>query len=238
MSGSAGGTWPYRYSYSWAPSQPETGRVTTSPTELLHISVAFLVLTFDFVLILYVGGLITGFRFSAFGSGPLTALLTAAGLAFTAFVCHELAHKVSAQRNGYWAEFRWSPMGLAFSVFTAYLGFLFAAPGATVVGGMGDVRQWGRTSLAGPLANLGFAGAFYASSVAAWWTGSGLFFWLLLLAYFNTFFAAFNLVPLGPLDGAKVLRWSSVTWAVAFAVAAVFAAVCYLGLYYLGRPIV
>ena len=237
MTSTSSGAGPYRYTYSWAPAQPEPGHVTTSPTELLHIGVAFLVLTFDFVLILFVGGLITGFRFSAFGSVPLTAVLTAAGLAFTAFVCHELAHKVSAQRRGYWAEFRWSPMGLVFSVFTAYLGFLFAAPGATVVGGMGDIRQWGRTSLAGPLANLGFATIFYVSSTAAWLLGSSLFFWLLLLAYFNTFFAAFNLVPIGPLDGAKVLRWSTVAWAVSFVAAAVFAAVCYLGLYFLGRPI-
>ncbi len=237
MSSSPGGSWPYRYSYSWAPAQPQPGRLTTSPTELLHIGVAFLVLTFDFVLILYVGGLFTGFGFSTFGSVPLAVILTAAGLAFSAFVCHELAHKISAQRHGYWAEFRWSPMGLAFSVFTAYLGFLFAAPGATVVGGMGDLRQWGRTSLAGPLANLGFAAAFYTGSVVAWTAGSAAFFWLLLLAYFNTFFAAFNLVPVGPLDGAKVFRWSSVTWAVAFGVAAVFALVCFLGLYYVGRPL-
>jgi Zn-dependent protease len=237
MSGSTGGSPTYGYSYTWAPAQPQAGRLTTSPTEVLHIGVAFLVLTFDFVLILYVGGLFTGFGFSTLGSVPLAVVLTAAGLAGTAFVCHELAHKISAQRHGYWAEFRWSPMGLAFSVFTAYLGFLFAAPGATIVGGMGDLRQWGRTSLAGPLANLAFAGVFYVSAIAAWTLGSAVFFWLLLLAYFNTFFAAFNLVPVGPLDGAKVLRWNSLTWAVAFAVAAVFAAVCYLGTFYFDRPL-
>lgn len=237
MTSTSSGSGPYRYTYSWAPAQPETGRLTTSPTELLHIVVAFLVLTFDFVLILYVGGLFTGFGFSAFGSVPAAVVLTAAGLAFTAFVCHELAHKVSAQRHGYWAEFRWYPMGLVFSVFTAYLGFLFAAPGATIVSGMGDPRQWGRTSLAGPLVNLAFAGVFYASAVTAWILGSPLFFWLLLLAYFNTFFAAFNLVPYGPLDGAKVLRWNSVAWALSFGAAAVFAAVCYLGTFYLHRPI-
>jgi Zn-dependent protease len=238
MTATSSGPGPYRYTYSWTPAQPAAGRVSTSPTEILHISVAFLVLTFDFVLIMYVGGLFTGFGFSALGSVPLAVVLTALGLAFTAFVCHELAHKVSAQRHGYWAEFRWSPMGLAFSVFTAYLGFLFAAPGATVVGGMGDVRQWGRTSLAGPAANLAFAAVFYVSSVAVWAFGSAAFFWLLLLAYFNTFFAAFNLVPVGPLDGAKVLRWSSLAWAASFVIAAVFAVVCFLGIYFLGRPIV
>jgi Zn-dependent protease len=238
MTSTGSGTGQSGYTYSWAPAQPESGRLSTSPKELLQIGVAFLVLTFDFVLILYVGGLFTGFGFSAFGSIPIAVVLTAAGLAFTAFVCHEMAHKISAQRHGYWAEFRWYPMGLAFSVFTAYLGFLFAAPGATVVGGMGDLRQWGRTSLAGPLANLGFATAFYVSSIAAWELHSAAFFWLLLLAYFNTFFAAFNLVPVGPLDGAKVLRWSSLAWAVSFLAAAVFAIACFLGIYYIGHPLV
>jgi Zn-dependent protease len=160
----------------------------------------------------------------------------AASTALSAFVCHELAHKISAQRHGYWAEFRWSPFGLAFSVLTAYIGWLFAAPGATVIGGMGDVNDWGRTSLAGPATNLSFAVVFYAGSLAAWYLGSALFFWLLLLAWFNAFFGVFNLVPAGPLDGAKVLRWSTATWAVAFAISAIVTAVCYIAIYVVGSP--
>jgi Zn-dependent protease len=236
MSPATAGTSPYTYSYSWAPAQPSRGRLTTSPTELLHIGVAFLVLTFDFVLILYVGGLYSGLGFSALGSVPLAVLLTAAGAAFTAFVCHELAHKISAQRHGYWAEFRWSLMGLAFSVFTSYFGFLFAAPGATVVHGMGDTREWGRTSLAGPVSNLGFGSVFFVAALLSWHAGSSAYFWLLLLAYLNFWFAAFNLVPFGPLDGAKVFRWSAAIWASVFAVAAALAAVGFFSVYYLGRP--
>jgi Zn-dependent protease len=237
MTPAAGGTSPYTYTYTWAPAAPARGRLTTSPTELLHIGVAFLVLTFDFVLILYVGGLFSGIGFTALGSVPLAILLTSAGIAFTAFVCHELAHKISAQRHGYWAEFRWSLMGLAFSVFTSYFGFLFAAPGATVVHGMGDQREWGRTSLAGPVSNLAFGSVFYVAALATWSAGLAAFFWLLLLAYFNIWFAAFNLVPFGPLDGAKVFRWSAAVWVAAFAIAAAFAAVCFYGVYYLGRPL-
>jgi Zn-dependent protease len=226
------------FSYNWTPAQPVQGRLSTSPQELLHITVAFLVLTFDFVLILYVGGLFSGVGLGVLGSVPLGIVLVAAGIAFTAFVCHELAHKISAQRHGYWAEFRWFPWGLIFSIFTAYLGFLFAAPGATMIGGMGDVRRWGRTSLAGPASNLSFAGLFYAASVGTYYAGSTVWFWLLLLAYFNAFFAAFNMIPVGPLDGAKVLRWSSAAWAVGFGVAAVAAAVCAVGIYFVGAPLV
>jgi Zn-dependent protease len=225
------------YSYSWAPTQPERGRLSTSPREVLHIGVAFVVLTLDFVLILYVGGLFSADPFAVFGSQYLAVALVAAGIASTAFVCHELAHKISAQRQGYWAEFRWSPLGLVFSLITAYIGFLFALPGATVVGGMADARQWGRTSLAGPASNMSFAAVFYVAAVVTWYAGSVFWFWLLIIAFFNVYFAAFNLIPFGPLDGAKVLRWNSGIWGVAFAIAAIGAAVCAIGLYVTGRPI-
>jgi Zn-dependent protease len=226
------------YTYSWAPPQVERGRFTTSPRELLNIGVAFIVLTFDFILIIGLGGLVSGAGLGSLGSIPLEIVLACAGIAGTAFVCHEMAHKVAAERQGYWAEFRWSPMGLVFSIFTAFFGFLFALPGATVVNGMADVRQWGRTAVAGPASNLVFAGIFYAATVATWYAGSSVWFWLLLLAYFNAYFAAFNLIPFGPLDGAKVMRWSSGVWAVAFSIAAVGAAVCAISIYLIGRPLV
>jgi Zn-dependent protease len=205
------------------------GRVTTSRAELTQIGIAYAVLTLDLVLVLSGGGLILLGGRSVFAVS-LTVLIVAAAAAFTGFVAHELAHKVSAQRRGFWAEFRMSPSWLVFSVFTAFLGFLFAAPGATMVGGMGDRRDWGRTSLAGPLTNLGFAGAFYAASVVAYHVGSGTVPWLLFLAYINGWFGAFNLLPFGPLDGRKVLSWSLGVWAVAMVAAAALAAVSYLAL--------
>jgi Zn-dependent protease len=228
---------PYTpYTYTWTPAQPLRSRVHTSPQELVQISGAFAVLTLDFLLILYFGGIF-------YGPGILAvlplweAVAVAATSSLTAFVAHEMAHKVSAQRGGYWAEFRWAPLWLAFSVFTSYLGFLFAAPGATVVGGMGNPRDWARTSLAGPLVNMVFAVGFYAGSLAAWSSGSLVYFPLLVIAFFNGWFGAFNLIPLGPLDGAKVLHWSTTTWLAAFAVAAAVAGVCFVGLVYFGRPV-
>lgn len=224
------------YSYSWTPTPTARPRVRTSRQELVQISGAFAVLTLDFLLILYFGGLLTSGR-TLLGALPLwEAIAIAATAALTAFVAHEMAHKVSAQRGGYWAEFRWAPMWLALSVVTSYLGFLFAAPGATVIGGMGNPRDWGRTSLAGPATNLGFAVAFYSGSLAAWLAGSVAFFPLLVIAFFNGWFGAFNLMPFGPLDGAKVLRWSPRTWIVAFVVAAGIAGVCVVGLYGFGAP--
>jgi Zn-dependent protease len=194
----------------------------TSSTEITQLTVAFFVLTLDFVL-LYGGVAVYN------ASTELLLIAVAAAAALTGFVAHEMAHKVSAQRRGYWAEFRLSLWGLLVSVITAALGFLFAAPGATMIGGAADRDDMGRISFAGPATNFAFslaflAGAFVAGSFPA---GALLSFILLFLAFVNAWFAAFNMVPLGPLDGHKVYRWSGVVWVVSFLVFAALAGLLY-----------
>lgn len=215
----ANGTSRYHYTIG-APIRGNAGPATSS-TEVLHITVAFFVLTFDFLLLF--GGV-------AFYQAPLLlAIATAAAAAFTGFVAHELAHKISAENGGYWAEFRLSPLGLFISVLTASFGFLFAAPGATRIGGMSNVRDWGRTALAGPATNFGFALAFLAGSFATSTDArlATVSTVLLFLAYINAWFAAFNMIPFGPLDGAKVFRWSKGIWAGSFVVFAAVAGVLF-----------
>lgn len=218
--------------YYWTTTTPPTpGRVTTSRIEIRDIVIAFLVLTFDLVLIIGGGTLLAGG--SALGAVSSAFLVgVAATAALTGFLAHELAHKVAAQRRHSWAEFRMFPMGLVLSVFTAFVGFLFAAPGATMVGGMYDARAWGRTSLAGPATNLAFATAFFASAYGSATLGGGalLLYGLILLAFFNAWFAAFNLIPFGPLDGRKVYQWSAPIWGGAMALSAVAAVIGYLSL--------
>jgi Zn-dependent protease len=206
------------------PPRP-TFRLTTSWTEVSHLVIAFVVLTIDIAL---VRTQISVFQSPTGVAAGVPAFLggldIAAVAALTGFVAHEMAHKVVAQRHGFWAEFRMSPAGLLFSLATALFGFLLALPGATVIGGMGDVREWGRTSVAGPAINLVFGGAFLAS---AYWVGQSvnapdLWASLMFLAFVNGVFAAFNLLPFGPLDGRKVLRWSRAVWTLAFGLAALF----------------
>ncbi len=215
--------------YSWSTTAAAApGRVTTSRLEIRDILIAYLVLTFDLVLILggttvIAAGPAAGISFNA----SIVGLAAAAAL--TGFLAHELAHKVAAQRRHCWAEFRMFPMGLVLSVFTAFIGFLFAAPGATMVGGMYDLRSWGRTSLAGPAINLVFAASFFAGAYVAGFLGASGFvlYALTILALFNGWFAAFNLIPLGPLDGRKVLNWNPTVWALAMIASAAMAAFAY-----------
>ncbi len=226
------------YYYTWTTARPTSSRVTTSRTELLHIGIAYAVLTLDLILVLTGAGLLYGATGSFLSRISLPLVLAAAGAALTGFVCHELAHKIVAQRHGFWAEFRMSPFGLVFSLFTATLGFLWAAPGATVVSGMSEIDRtnWGKTSLAGPLSNVGFAAIFYAGSVGLFLAGSVDYIWLLLLAWVNGWFATFNLIPLGPLDGAKVLRWNTGIWVAAILAIGAFTAALTLAFYVYGTP--
>ena len=41
---------------------------------------------------------------------------------------------------------------------------------------------------------------------------------ILEISFFNFYLGAFNMIPIGPLDGAKVMRWDFRTFAVVFAV--------------------
>ncbi|HYA69902.1 MAG TPA: hypothetical protein VEH28_00845 [Thermoplasmata archaeon] len=229
---------PY-YRTVWTVATPPPVSHRTSRTELTHIGIAFVVLTVDLVIILSGRGLLQSGSVSGFVA-PLSIyfVLVAVAASLTGFIAHEMAHKFVARRLGYWAEFRMWPMGLVLSLITSIGGFLFAAPGATMVEGMDprDVRGWGETGLAGPVTNLLFAGGFYLASVFTFHIAFEVSAALLFLALINTLFATFNLLPFGLLDGAKVYRWGGGRWAAAFAVSAAFLVLCYTAFYYYGTP--
>ena len=189
------------------------------------------VLSFDFALLRGQFNVGSGFTMLAL-SAVLGGLGFGVAATISGFVVHEMAHKVTAERYGFWAEFRVSPTGLLLSIVTAFVGFLFALPGATVVGGMGDVREWGKTSLAGPAVNLVEAAAFLGASLIGAFVLDSFAVWsfFLLLTFFNGWFATFNLIPYGLLDGAKVWRWNRGIWAVSFGGAAAFTLAVFLTL--------
>ncbi|MGP8159411.1 MAG: M50 family metallopeptidase [Thermoplasmata archaeon] len=229
---------PYQYTV-WTTAAPPLSSHPTSRTELIHVTIAFLVLTGDLFIILSGRGFLeTGTLSGLIAPVALYYVLLAVAAALTGFIAHEMAHKVVARRLGYWAEFRMWPMGLLLSIITSVGGVLFAAPGATMVEGMDprDRRGWGETGVAGPVSNLLFAAGFYGASLVTFHLGSSASSGLLFLAMINTLFATFNLLPLGILDGAKVFRWGAGRWALSFAVAAAFLAVSYTAYYSYGSP--
>jgi Zn-dependent protease len=128
------------------------------------------------------------------------------------FLFHELAHKVVAVQFGQVAEFRADYSMLFVAVVGAFMGFLFAAPGAVHHRGRITPREHGLIAVAGPVTNLVFGAAF----VGAWLVApSGI---LTEIAWFglliNFLLAGFNMIPFGPLDGKTVLDWSKGAYAV------------------------
>lgn len=137
-------------------------------------------------------------------------------------VAHELAHKWAAQYYGANAEFRADNTMLLTGVLLALFGFLFAAPGAVHIHHLKDHEKRGRVALAGPMSNLVVAGGFFLLWAVTPYSpidrilGFG--------ASINALIAVFNLIPLGPFDGQKVLAWSKAWYAgsVAACVALIF----------------
>ncbi len=132
-----------------------------------------------------------------------------------AFLLHEMAHKFTAMKYGYWAEFQMSSMMLVVAVaMAAIAGIVFAAPGATVIYSNGreiSKEENGVISLAGPLSNLilliPFAGILLISMQSPEIGLLGIFG--IIGIKINAMIAAFNLLPIGPLDGKKILNWNA-----------------------------
>ena len=126
------------------------------------------------------------------------------------FVLHELAHRQVAKRYGAHARYRAWTMGLVLAVVMAIgLGFVFAAPGAVYIYGKQlSLDKYGKVALAGPVMNFALALAFLFAA-GAFQDFAGL---ALTGAYVNAFLGAFNMIPIDPFDGAKVLRWNRGVW--------------------------
>lgn len=144
------------------------------------------------------------------------------------FILHELGHKFVSMKYGYWAEFKLWPEGLLFALVTSFFGVVFAAPGAvyTYANYMTDEIN-GKISIAGPIINIVLALIFLAIATAIYPSAiqtetSALIFIVCALGYsINSFLAAFNLLPIGNLDGSKVLRWNAGIWIITIAIAGI-----------------
>jgi len=158
--------------------------------------------------------------------------LIAVGLSF---VLHELSHKFTAMRFGYWAEFRKNTQMLIIAVVIAAItGIIFAAPGVTLINTAGremTKKENGLISIAGPLTNLVLSipflillitGYLLSTATTSIMSLPGFLYYLGMIGFqVNAMLAFFNMLPVGPLDGKKILKWNPVVFTVVLVISLV-----------------
>jgi len=191
-----------------------------SRQERLDLFIAWGAISLAFAIIKLAPGGVLGFHLRM---DPLQAFLVI-GISFItvgiAFVFHELAHKFTAIKFGFWAEFRKDNTMLVVAVaLAALVGMVFAAPGATLIdtgrfGGFISKEQNGKISAAGPLVNLLLCIPFFIifmfyGGITAVIGGNVIAQIGLAGIQINAMIAAFNMLPISVLDGRKVLAWNA-----------------------------
>lgn len=210
----------YEYKVVYASPTLTKRNIHFSSQELKHLTIAAL---------LVMGVAVSmGFFSNFFRSNYALdyAMLAAFTIALTAsFFIHEIAHKVIAQREGFWAEFRLTFTGAILTLLSvASPLFKVISPGAVMVAGFADRKPMGKISVAGPVTNIVLSALFMAGGLVS----TPYAHVLLLAAAFNAWIAVFNLIPFGILDGYKIFMWDKKIWALAFIPSLVLTVCSYL----------
>ena len=176
------------------------GPFKTSEIEIIDLAKAWVAISIAFTILLR-GQAVVALDY-------LYLFLIAALTVGLGFLFHELGHKFVAQRFGYFSEFRSFDNMLILAILMSFLGFLFAAPGAVMIGGQVDRIRNGKISAAGPIMNILIAIIFV-----------NLFFFYpsKIFSYgfiINAWLALFNMIPIGNFDGRKILAWNKVVYGI------------------------
>lgn len=157
-------------------------------------------------------------------SGPIIGVLFPIITATTAIVPHEIAHRQSARSYGCASRFILSFKGFLVTLIINLIsgitgfGFLVFISGYTGIfcrfGGMTkDVE--GKTAFAGPATNLVIAILSIVLLLFTPISNPYVIYLLFEMFAFNSYVAFFNLIPIPPLDGQKIIRWNPAIWGVA-----------------------
>jgi Zn-dependent protease len=160
-----------------------------------------------------------------FNGFDFSTLLATLFVVIIAFFAHEMSHKFVAMHYGFDAEYKMWPLGLLLGIVTSFFGFVIAAPGAVMISpykkgfafrvASVSRRDYAIISLSGPLMNIVLASSLIAVN---------FLYPLALLtmtARISFFLAFFNLLPVPPMDGSKIMGWNMKVWGLLMAVSVV-----------------
>ncbi|MDI6847240.1 MAG: AN1-type zinc finger domain-containing protein [Candidatus Bathyarchaeia archaeon] len=212
---------PYEYTITYSP-RPPSKIFWFSQRELKHLTLgALLVMGVGLSYIPQIPGLSVLMR---------PEILLSLAIIFTlAFLLHEIAHKLSAQRYGLWAEFRLTLFGALITLLSMlpFPFFKIISPGAVMIAGTITRKEVGKTALAGPLTNITLSTIFTTVAIGASATIEIIALIAVFGAWINAIIALFNLIPFGMLDGFKIFLWNKTIWALAFTASLVLTIVSY-----------
>ena len=196
---------PYEYTVSYVPVETKRNKIYFSNKEITHLTIAAL---------LVIGvGLSLGF----FSSMDYVMLIAFAVILTASFFLHEIAHKITAQKDGLWAEFRLTLFGSILTLISIITPiFKIISPGAVMIAGLADMKHAGKISIAGPATNMALSAMLLA--LAFLFPNISM---LAFAAFINAWMAVFNLIPIGILDGFKVFMWNKKNWVLAFSISVI-----------------
>ncbi len=180
--------------------------------ETLSFIIAWLLISFNL-----------GFRYII--AGNLYLVLVIAGASALGFLPHELSHRYMARRLGCYSRFVLDPFGLFLTLVTSFMPFKIIVPGYVLITTHyydPETRKHveGLTAAAGPAANIVIASLALTTLVL---TAPPLPLLVFLNAtlFLSSWLAVFNLLPIPPLDGSKIIGWRPLLWAAMIAYAAI-----------------
>jgi len=183
-------------------------------SEFLHFMIASVLIFLIGFMIFYNEALIS------LGYGWTTFML--AGIYMTAFLFHEFGHRQVALHFKLQTKFRLLSFGMILTAFSLIVGLLklivgllkipfpsLALPGAVVVLGLEKMsNKTGLCKAAGPLVNLIYGIILFIISFLVPKSLYPLNYLFVVSAYLNFMLGAFNMIPLGILDGQNIWKWN------------------------------
>ncbi|MFX1256494.1 MAG: hypothetical protein ACFFAN_01440, partial [Promethearchaeota archaeon] len=168
--------------------------------------------------LIFVIGLIGFYNPTLINRGYSWAILMLAGFYTTAFLFHEFGHRQVAKHFKLQTKFRLLTFGMILTFFSLILALstlmlgstpipTIALPGAVVVLGLDKIdRKTGLCKAAGPIVNLIYGTILLILSFLI--PIYPLNWFIAYAAALNFMLGAFNMIPIGILDGQNILKWN------------------------------